>query len=91
MSTRHSPGPWHIVDRAVEDCAWNEIRDVNDEFVCALGEYSYDKGNARLIAAAPEMLEALKHAEALIMAKCDPEHPTLAVVRAAIAKAEEKE
>lgn len=64
---KHTPGPWHWVDRGhyyrLETLDGYEIAD--DGSSC--GEYggwmySPDEPNARLIAAAPELLEALQEA-----------------------------
>jgi hypothetical protein len=52
----HTPGPWHVSDS-------NEVLDDKSMLVCAeiMGDNAeIYKANARLIAAAPEMLETLK-------------------------------
>ena len=65
MNTQHSPGPWtewqsgifdvdgNIIATVSQDGQWNWIEGSNVE--CAPGE-----ANARLIAAAPELLDALQ-------------------------------
>lgn len=50
-----------------------------------------DAANGRLIVAAPAMLEALKIAETALEAYSGGESSDLAIIRAAIAKAEEKQ
>lgn len=97
----HTEGPWHTVpgDSVVHVVAQNER-------ICATNRKRYyerhdetDVANARLIAAAPDMLAALKEAEAgLEFAGADKAIPegdfvpaptlSLRIVRTAIAKAE---
>ena len=89
----HTPGPW----------IWNDDFLVGGDgsYVCddgsACGEYSRvldpDSPNARLIAAAPDLLAALKAALAIAPVNADDEDDpeqseAWAAVRAAIAKAE---
>jgi ketosteroid isomerase-like protein len=61
----HTPGPWTVADNnevhcdaktiaMVADLNWGQYRDAEDN-----GEAEFE-ANARLIAAAPELLEALK-------------------------------
>jgi hypothetical protein len=96
MKTNYTPGPWRIVDETYILSG--------SEVIGKFGRYTthplnkIDQANARLVAAAPELLEALYEAEAgLEFAGADkniPEghfvpSPTLALraVRKAIAKA----
>jgi len=51
MNTSHTPGPWKI------DTMWGLIKHGSEE-ICAL--HSDNPANARLIASAPKLLEALK-------------------------------
>lgn len=96
MTTKHTPGPW-IVDHD-DTCLPNHVgitaRGAQRHSLLAQvvwkmedEERSPDKeANARLIAAAPDMLAALIEAERVMAA--DYTHaPTLKMVRAAIAKA----
>ena len=60
MKTKHTLGPWHVKDHPTETCqiiAENSIR------VCDVWCTDLEGGveNAHLIAAAPEMLEALQN------------------------------
>jgi len=79
--SKHTPGPWkvHLVDGAliVDDAGW--------EVAEASGDYDTDadrmEANARLIAAAPDLLAALKHARSQM------QHPD-ELIDAAIDKAE---
>jgi len=57
----HTPGPWAVTDylkdtRVVSVDGYGSTRG----FVCLCGQGEEHEANARLIAAAPEMLEALK-------------------------------
>lgn len=56
---KHTPGPWHMIDEAGLTYIVND----NDDTVAAIPVDRDDDGteisDARLIAAAPEMLEAL--------------------------------
>ena len=60
----HTPGPWHVQAQDSQGPYW--VIDDNCHFICKMGSQmgTYDAGNdannARLIAAAPELLEALK-------------------------------
>jgi hypothetical protein len=86
----HTPAPWYALADGVADAAigYRAIIDSDGYTVCnpsPMGE-----ANARLIAAAPDMLAALQMVEAIWSrdqtANIDPESP-LAKVRAAIKKA----
>lgn len=57
-TTKHTPGPWHI---ARFDATTVEIRSERGLIVAEVGNTSTeDDANARLIAAAPELLSALQ-------------------------------
>ena len=90
---KHSPGPWKV-----EYYSW--VRAADGEAVChGIGEIKYGRtveaqlllaeANARLIAAAPDLLEAAKYA----MAECVDLIATVPgnLLEKAIAKAEGKE
>lgn len=100
MSAKHTPGPWFAVGYQVEI----ESETVAD--ICTTNAHLFGQGglhddaramaNARLIAAAPEMLEMLEAGvECLVswMETADPDYvrepdeQVLAAMRAAIAKA----
>ena len=56
---KFTPGPW--VKRIAQPGTMLEIVGENREYVCSLlGSDEYKQANARLIAAAPDMLEALQ-------------------------------
>jgi hypothetical protein len=90
MTSKHTPGPWHTTVKYevgprsnAEDQSYGMVVPVADVFG---DNKAYD---ARLIAAAPEMYEALKEVNALILAPAeDLKQSVLDRVRAAIAKAE---
>jgi len=60
--TRHTPGPWEVYDQAIDDgehygCSVKSTTDKEADWVA---QEIYNRDDARLIAAAPELLEALK-------------------------------
>jgi hypothetical protein len=63
MIAKHSPGPWHTWQVGLLSSVF-----VNNEHgsVCLVTMNEHDEANARLIAAAPELLYALKRAFAVI-------------------------
>ena len=87
MSTKHTPGPWHIADGS------KLMVHAGDVWVASTMGVRGDTGeaNARLIAAAPDLLEALypfvaqNTSEEFITITVKSAHVTRA--RAAIAKA----
>lgn len=89
----HTPGPWHTAFPCSSELLSRTIRDENDVRVADVGfgyeDQSREIANARLIAAAPDLLNALEVAEATIkrLAKTDSDG-TLDVIRAAITKVE---
>ena len=92
--SEHTAGPWKI-DRSYPNGLPFGIRScVDGERVLVSRAFSGPstpcaEANARLIAAAPELLEALKNAEALwaFRSTDDPQQVWLAQTRTAIAKA----
>lgn len=76
----HTPGPW--TTRRSEGL-WR-VDAANDVIVADV----YGKVDARLIAVAPDMLEALKAAR--VVCEAEGARATLVIVDAAIAKAEER-
>lgn len=65
--SNHTPGPWIATGSAIEDVDITEIRTVDERLLAEVLPYDTLDGmaemdaNARLIAAAPELLEALEH------------------------------
>ena len=106
MSARHTPGPWILTTEATEVEGVNVRFSIDSHtHISICGGQSQEhmkdaiyedecRANARLIAAAPELLEALKQAEAAL-ARCfgahkaeeGDRHRALATCRAARAKA----
>ena len=91
MTTQHTPGPWavspdHIFRNQADifEIHWSTIGECIAE--CVHGE-----ANARLIAAAPELLEALQHIRRCIpfggFAQIHHDSSTCEQIDAAIAKA----
>ena len=84
MGSKHTPGPWHVANGV-------QVRSEKDQlarvWMMRTGE---GKANARLIAAAPELLEAI---EELLSATqhLNPCPATVEKARAAIAKAKGEE
>jgi hypothetical protein len=88
---KHTPGPWQLRLR-IRDSA---IIETDDRTIATTLHYGdTDKqadANARLLAAAPELLEACKAAlSELAMPEISMEGRLQKVLRAAIAKAEDK-
>ena len=103
---QHTPGPWKVHPYVAQLGPYNKCRDVGPSglAVCnVIGEFEHkgegigetQEANARLIAAAPELLEALHRV--LDMAEIDADDGALALetlrsirirARAAIARAE---
>lgn len=93
----HTPSPWTVVPSS--DGVSSQARTSDGRFSIYLGSTGAPaeewQANARLIAAAPELLDALRRAER-VMTDADLDHEpaddearlTLDAVRAAIAKAE---
>lgn len=96
MTYTYTPGPWNIftdgttaagIVKYQENSPYNDGRD--SVLICSFeGLCSHDEteSNANLIAAAPELLEALEDVECNL-GLCDLDDDTCAKIRAAIAKA----
>lgn len=83
MSAAHTPGPWFVLQNPMgsdcitaEDCTICSMPDWDDDYA------NEEAANARLIAAAPDLLEAL---QGLMHKDCG--EPAFFAARAAIAKA----
>jgi len=79
---KHMPGPWSRYNDG--PCPNIFIESTKGGSVCKIANNSYAEANAHLIAAAPELLEAL---EAVIDYAPHEEFPFTAQVKAAIRKA----
>ncbi|MDZ5813883.1 hypothetical protein U4I65_02380 [Stenotrophomonas maltophilia] len=96
MSSKHTPGPWGI--EQTDDTNWIGFMRPDGRkvelIVCTTQRDNFFKpdvqdkndANARLIAAAPELLEALKDAVCALDC-CGKDYPAAEKARAAIAKA----
>ncbi len=58
---KHTPGPW-IVNESQEDCLYGKvsIETEGEYFIAQVDESINQAANARLIAAAPDLLDALQ-------------------------------
>ena len=90
---KHTPGPWYVGTQ--NDCLFvtNHRPPTGDyqptlKVICSVGALIDDAANARLIAAAPELLEACKKAAEAFHEGGDYFVPEYVALRAAIAKAE---
>jgi hypothetical protein len=101
MTDQHTPGPWEKIGAGItaksDYAILSSGRKVNFRVACCKdGDLATVNANARLIAAAPDMLAALKRArgELIYMAEKMPYtnvKEALRLVREAIAKAEGKQ
>lgn len=101
--TKHTPGPWKAVNRQYHSrlgiCDdWGVVSERGDDLLELFGNDGYDEpreipaeANAHLIAAAPNMLEALQYVVGNgFLPEGGDERSALSRCRAAIAKAEGK-
>ena len=86
MKTQHTPGPWAIYVNAPSDVVIRKMSKDGYE-LCAIARVSSGYANAHLIAAAPELLEALDAALKLIELVMPIDGDVTRKARAAIAKA----
>lgn len=65
MPSRHTPGPWTV--RTLENFGFNVVHYIGgDKFDIARVAKCGNEADARLIAAAPELLEALEYARGIL-------------------------
>lgn len=60
MKTSHTPGPWHIQPSSSFDASYVLIKPIPGQVVAQVDKLPEMDANAALIAAAPDLLEALK-------------------------------
>ncbi len=89
MEAKHTPGPWHVVGWVEENTG--PVRNIANAAGCTLAFIQHcaeDKANARLMAAAPDLLAALLSAD-LAMANGGilASHAARKEIASAIAKA----
>ena len=77
----HTPGPWHA-ERTPTEKHWRVITDDNSEEHLCVEELTQD--DARLIAAAPELLDALFVALAIIAKDIDEREVDIEQINRAI-------
>ncbi len=74
MKTQHTQGKWAQDERGIladnQRIVWLPTTDENSEFVQYGIEQEEIDANARLIAAAPELLESLENIFALVKGEC---------------------
>lgn len=86
MRTQHTPGPWEYIPGEEPAFLPRVQRGIEGEFVVmGLSRYR-EEADARLIAAAPDLLEALQDALCALEC-CGKDYPAASKARAAIAKA----
>lgn len=89
-NSKHTPGPWYVGETR---CIYSKLQTVDGTYVepliaqCTKLTTSAD-ANAALIAAAPEMLEALERIEVMLQSNKDAESDfLLTLIQPAISKA----
>ena len=86
---KHTPGPWEVTNVYPKREPYYIAEGKGNAIACTMGGSRQDQANANLIAAAPELLEALRLAEATLAANLS-QSDALPEIRAALAKAEGK-
>ena len=87
---KHTPGPWEVQESGSGMLSSTFITDPRGDIIASMMGPYRDNYDARLIAAAPEMLEALELVVSTYEAGGWPS-ATIVVAKAAIAKATGKE
>lgn len=77
----HSPGPWLTAN------AGTRVIDTTGDPIAQVWEDPPGRANARLIAAAPDLLAALQKMVSDWQGYCEETEPSMVAARAAIAKA----
>lgn len=91
--SQHTPGPWKVVtekNKAIRISCFREDGELTVAFMRMLGTSDLPevKANARLIATAPELLEALKNLSKYVVGNTGAYPAELVKAKLAIAKAE---
>ena len=65
MKTQHTPGPWIVSEDEILDTNGNQVAHINpfDRWDATVGRFNVGmpwRANAKLVAAAPEMFDALR-------------------------------
>jgi len=91
MKTKHTPGPWKVDPDYLEEVICSEFVSILP--YCTSGFEEEAEANAKLIAAAPEMLEALKTVDLFLnevhISHTNESKLSLALVKKVIKKATE--
>jgi hypothetical protein len=90
MSTQHTPGPWAVGTDTARDAAPGRVHVLAQSITTSGLEtvaVASTENNARLIAAAPELLDALIDCADTLAVLALIDEPALVAARAAIAKA----
>lgn len=90
MKPKHTPGPWRIETENETGIPTISIRDGLNQQIATVNPYrlAWRDADARLIAAAPEMLEALERVAVMLSAHNDSDYQfMLSLIKPAIAKA----
>lgn len=76
-TVKHTPGPWHVDPKAPEESFFEDVNILrHDGLAVAVCVHNGDivppepEANARLIAAAPDLLEALRELFATVQGEC---------------------
>ncbi len=94
MTDKYTPGPWIVVYRptGAGNSQWRVYdKDYNPITSSGVGPHAFNEANARLIAAAPEMLAALEDITPPNWSLNDPMSLKYGAARAAIKAAKKKE
>jgi hypothetical protein len=89
--SKHTPGPWKVRRNQSTNKPACQITTKDKEVICSMAKGDFGLDDARLIAAAPELLAACE--AALDAVKIYPDHPMTAsevLMRIAVCKAKEK-
>ena len=84
--SKHTSGPWAIYVNAPSDIVIRKMSKDGYE-LCSIARVSSGYANARLIAAAPELLEALKEAHNALELFASDESPSGQIAVAAVMQA----
>lgn len=87
MGTKHTPGPWYPHATGLARSGLPEFQIHWSEDGECVAEIVHGEADARLIAAAPELLEALLKARRFVVSSHDAVGDELEMIDAAIAKA----
>ena len=70
--TKHTPGPWKVNDKTLSGAYQISDNKSGSLRICTVTNAPNDEANARLIAAAPDMLNAMKEASRFMLSGSTP-------------------